>query len=81
VDAIDVPAYSCAFDGDCDFARLEVFALLNGRERGRCICHPEVVLWVRIDADIGLGRLDLRCRSRRHGAKLYSTQDLKVRAR
>lgn len=48
------------------FAVLQLSALLYLLERGLGFGDPELVRWIRIDADIGLARFDL---GRRHGGQ------------
>lgn len=51
--ADDGPANSSAFDGDCDLSVTQGLPLLDILEARLGLCDPEMVGWVRVDANIG----------------------------
>jgi hypothetical protein len=52
-------ADTSALDVEQNLALLEVTAALDLVESRLRLCHPQVVGWVCVDANVGLGRLDL----------------------
>lgn len=56
-----LPANSCALHGDGNLALLECLAALDLLFARRCLRHPQVVLWVGVDANVLRGRRDGGC--------------------
>lgn len=63
-DCCDLPADTGASDSDADLANLEILARLYALGAGFGRSHPEVMVGVGVDANVGLeGDLDFdRCR-------------------
>jgi hypothetical protein len=51
-----LPANTCALHGDGNLALLECLAVLDLLFARRCLCHPQIVLWVGVDTNVLLGR-------------------------
>lgn len=55
IKGVDGPTNSSAFYGDCDLAITQGLPLLDILKSRVGLCDPEIVGWVRVDANIRFG--------------------------